>query len=275
MKIFVINLTRRHDRRIAITNRLARLNIKPKRIPAIDAACTSDTELQKFFVAGGPLGTLSKGDQCCSLSHRRAWSAFLATGEEYAAILEDDIVLAPISEHLLRDQHWIPDGAQLIKLEHFGPEGQRVLVGRASDIGYGRSIAPIMSRHTGAAAYIISRSAAQLLMQHERWNVPVDHLLFNPNVSPFARSLKPLQVIPAIARQSATSASDIRASRQEAWRPSLKLLRREIVRAYYECRLLPMQIAALLAGHAHIASVANASPTVTTTPTYQLTEDAA
>jgi glycosyl transferase family 25 len=67
--------------------------------------------------------------------------------------------------------------------------------------------------------------------------------------------LKPYQMLPAVARQSA-GVSDIRPWRLPDRRLGLKLARREIVRAYYECRLLPQQIAALLAGEARLARVA-------------------
>jgi len=259
MQVFLINLNRRTDRLNAMTARLARLGLAATRIPAIDAADVSAGWLAQFFRANGPLGVIPKGDQCCSLSHRRAWSAFLAGGAPFATVLEDDVVLSDAASLLLRRTDWIAGGARLVKLEHFGPQSQRVLVGKQTDIGAGHSIAPILSRHTGAAAYVISRAAAMRLAAIDRWDVPVDHLMFNPNVSPLARELKPLQLLPAIARQSADS-SDIKPWRLAGRRLSTKLVKREIVRAYYECRLLPQQIAAVLAGEAHLARVAGPLP---------------
>jgi glycosyl transferase, family 25 len=259
MQIFLINLNRRNDRLDAMTAQLARLGLAATRIPAIDADEISADWLAQFFRAHGPLGVIPKGDQCCSLSHRRAWTAFLASGAPYATVLEDDVVLSDAAAHLLRRTDWIAGGASVVKLEHFGPDGQRVLVGEQTDIGAGHSIAPILSRHTGAAAYVISRAAAMRLSAIKVWDVPVDHLMFNPNVSPLAQELKPFQLLPAIARQSA-DASDIKHWRLADRRLNIKLVRREIVRAYYECRLLPRQIAAVLAGAARLKRVAGPLP---------------
>jgi glycosyl transferase family 25 len=256
MQLFVINLARRIDRLAAMTAQLDRLGLRAARIAALDAGTTREGFLAQYFTPSGPLGILPKGDKCCSLSHRRAWEAFVETGQRYAAVLEDDVVFDAAAAALLGDAGWIPEGTDLIKLEHFGPDSQRVLVGSPIPVASGRTIAPILSRHTGGAAYVVSRAAAIKLLAVTRWNVPVDHLLFNPNVSPLARQLKPYQMLPAIARQAPDAASDIRPWRLADRRLSLKLAKREIVRAYYECRLLPQQIAAVLAGHAHLARVA-------------------
>jgi glycosyl transferase family 25 len=73
-----------------------------------------------------------------------------------------------------------------------------------------------------------------------------------------AEKLKPFQLLPAIARQEQRATSDIKHWRVADRGLSPALIRREIVRAYYETRLLPRQIAAVLKGTAHLAKVANA-----------------
>lgn len=260
MKTYVINLTRRRDRLENMSAQLRRIGLGFERVSALDARNTSEDWLCRFFDHHGPLGVIPKGDQCCSLSHRRAWSAFLASDSYHAVILEDDVVLDDAAADLLRSPGWIPSDVDVVKLEHFGPDRQRVLVGAPITIGSGRAMAPIHSRHTGAAAYVISRQAAKtLLALHSRWPVPVDHLLFNPNVSDVAVMLRPYQLLPAIARQKTAfgGASDIRDWRMPYRRANLALLRREMVRAYYELRLLPKQIAQLLRGDARLVRVGN------------------
>lgn len=267
MKIFVINLARRRDRRGVITAQLLSLGLPFEIVTALDAAVVSKEWLTRHFTASGPLGRLSKGDQCCSISHRKAWFTFLAHGAPHAVFLEDDVVLDPDAARLLSDQSWLSPETDIVKLEHFGPPGQRVLVGAREEIGGGRSLAPILSRHTGAAAYILSRRTAVTLLAAERWAVPVDHLLFNPNVSALARDLKPVQLLPAIARQADNGASDIRPWRAESNRISAALVSRELVRAYYELRLVPRQIVQVLSGAATLVRVTNDKPvprTVTT-----------
>jgi glycosyl transferase, family 25 len=263
METYVINLTRRWDRLNAMSAQLRQMGLEFERVPAFDAGEISDNWLAQHFTASGPLGTISKGDRCCSLSHRLAWSIFLAGNAPYALILEDDVLLDPSAAEFLKRTDWIPEGADLLKLEHFGPEGQRVLVGVAQEVFRGRQLARILSRHTGAAAYIISRRAAeQLLAIKDKWQVPVDHLLFNPNVSDIADRLQPQQLLPAIARQQDDfgGKSDIRQWRLPYRKPGFALVKREIVRAFYELRLLPRQIAQVLSGQAWLASVRTRSP---------------
>jgi glycosyl transferase family 25 len=88
------------------------------------------------------------------------------------------------------------------------------------------------------------RAALTLNEQVDCWWLPVDHLLFNLNNSPLAERLRPHQMTPAIAHQSPTlgGRTDI-----EEWRIGLRrfdwhYVKREIVRAYFELRLLPAQI---------------------------------
>jgi glycosyl transferase, family 25 len=265
MRIYLINLDRRQDRLAAVTAQLAGFGLAAERIAAIDARQTNAAHLARFFAASGPLGVLPKGDQCCSLSHRIAWAAFLASGAPFATFLEDDVVLDPAAGDFLRRSDWIAPGVDVVKLEHFGPQGQRVLVGHPVPLTGGRALAPILSRHTGAAAYILSRRGVEIAMAPARWDVPVDHLLFNPNVSPLAAALRPYQMLPAVARQAAELASDIKPFRRPP--PALSLARRECIRAYYELRLLPRQVKQVLTGEAHLARVAGAKPAPELSPT--------
>jgi glycosyl transferase family 25 len=133
-----------------------------------------------------------------------------------------------------------------------------VLIEGLTDVGHGRQIGRLRSRHTGAAAYILDRDTARrLLMWPERWSLPVDHMLFNPNNSPMAEVLRPYQLTPAIARQSTSigGATDI-----DSWRVEMRKMRspyfkRALVRGYYEMRLLPSQIGSWLVGNSALVRV--------------------
>jgi glycosyl transferase family 25 len=118
----------------------------------------------------------------------------------------------------------------------------------------------MLSRHTGAAAYILSRPAAELLLRQTRFDLPVDHLLFNPNNSALFARLAPLQLLPAIARQeqfvgarSAIDRSDIEGTRKPSRALSATYVKRELVRFGYDLKLLPRQMAALARGAKFIA----------------------
>lgn len=258
MELYYINLSRRLDRRGAMERQARRLGLNLIRIEALDAKEVDARELTLWFQKNGPLGEVPKGDQCCSLSHRLVWNRFVASGAPYAAVLEDDVLLSEGARHVLANDDWIPSGTDLIKLEHYGPQSQSVLLSDFVGVGSGFRLGRMRSRHTGAAAYILSRRAAELLLQIPHFNLPVDHLLFNPNNSPWFKKLKPWQLLPVIARQQQIDCSDI-----EGWRVALRKFdltyaRRELIRFGYDLRLLPGQLALLATGKAKFVRVAGA-----------------
>ena len=245
MRAYLINLERRPDRLRKMTEQLNALGIAFRRIDALDARSASDTDLDRKFRDGGPLGTIPKGDKCCAVSHMRAWRTFAETGEPYGLILEDDVAIEASAAPLLRHSAWIPSTVDLLKIERYGPPNQRVLIDERVSIGNGRKIGRLRSRHTGAAAYIMSRETAKSLVAlTDPWTLPVDHMLFNLNNSPLANWLRPHQMTPAIAHQSQSfgGSTDIDEWRAMLRHVDLRYVKREIVRAYFELRLLPSQI---------------------------------
>jgi glycosyl transferase family 25 len=242
----------------AMIAQLDRLGVPFERVAAMDAHALSETQAGAKFAANGPLGPVPKGDQCCTLSHMEAWRQFLASGDSHGLILEDDVLLDGDAGPLLRDAAWVPPGAGLLKIERYGPPSQRVLLTQIGDIGDGRQVGRMLSRHTGAAAYIVTRDVARRLLDWDRpWTLPVDHMLFNPNNSPLARDLRPWQLVPAVARQSEAigGRTDIDEWRKRFRGFGLRTLRRSLVRAYYDTRLLPQQLAHAALGRARLVQV--------------------
>jgi glycosyl transferase, family 25 len=171
------------------------------------------------------------------------------SAESYGLILEDDVAIDAGAASLLRKSDWIPSSIDLVKIERYGPPGQRVLIDERVAVGNGRMIGRLRSRHTGAAAYILSRRTAQALLSSiGTWTLPVDHLLFNPNNSPVVNALRPHQMIPAIEW------------REMLRRFSLCYAKREVVRAYFELRLLPSQIARWLRQESMLVRVDQPAP---------------
>ncbi|HET7086365.1 MAG TPA: glycosyltransferase family 25 protein [Rhizomicrobium sp.] len=265
MRIYLINLARRPDRLAGMLRQAAPLGLNLERVEALDAAGEEPRALDRWFEEGGPLGEIPKGDKACLLSHRQAWRLFLESGDSHAAFLEDDVRLSKSAPALLlANSNWLPPDAGVMKLEHYGPPGQRVLLegirplvleprqkalAQIEDFRIGR----MLSRHTGAAAYILSRSSAELLMAENLFDLPVDHLLFNPNNSRLFRRLRPWQLLPAIARQEQDAASDIEGTRVGLRILSGAYVRRELVRFGYDLRLVPQQLIALLGGAKFVA----------------------
>jgi len=256
MKIFLINLARRPDRLREMQRQASRLGLELTRLEAVDAR--SVTPPPGLFAPSGPLGEIPRGDQCCTLSHVAAWKEFLAGEGSHAVILEDDVVLSPGADFVLRDADWIPPHIDLIKLEHYGPRGQSVLLSDLREVGDGFQLGRMQSRHTGAAAYILSRRAAEILLGVTRFTLPVDHLMFNPNNSPLFAHLAPWQLLPAVARQQnfVGVKSDIEATRLGMRKLDATYVKRELVRFGYDLRLLPRQLALVASGRAKFMRVA-------------------
>ena len=250
MRTYLINLARRPDRLAAMQNQAGQLGLALDRVEALDARTAEPGAVDGWFAKGGPLGEIPQGDKACLLSHRQAWQRFLVTSDAHAVFLEDDVRLVPEARALLADDGWVPQDAAVVKLEHYGPAGQRVLLRGLRKVDDEFQLGQMLSRHTGAAAYILSRHAAELLLAETKFDLPVDHLLFNPNNSRLFSHLSPWQLVPAIARQQdfVGSKSDIETTRVGLRSLSLTYAKREAVRFGYDLKLLPRQILALLCG---------------------------
>jgi len=255
MRIYLINLGRRPDRLAAMQAQAAGLGLPLDRIEAVDAKAVEPALLDRWFAAGGPLGEIPRGDKACLLSHRLAWQEFLASGDDHAVFLEDDVRLSAAAGALLVSDNWIPTNIGVVKLEHYGPPGQRVLLSDVRKVGEDFQLGRMLSRHTGAAAYILSRQAVQMLLHQKRFDLPVDHLIFNPNNSRLFARLAPWQLVPPVARQEefVGEKSDIETTRLKLRQMSWTYVKRELVRFAYDLRLLPRQVAALLTGAKFVA----------------------
>jgi glycosyl transferase family 25 len=258
MQIYLINLERRPDRLAAMTHQLERFGLSFERIDAIDAKAVDAEELDSAFVPDGPLGMLSPGDRACTLSHFLALRRIAEGDADHAVILEDDILLAEDAPRFLRDDGWIPQNAALVKLELFGSPDQLFLVDRRRDKALDRELVRLRSRHTGGGAYIISRNAAtRFLADDGKLRLPIDYLLFHPGNSPAFEWLAPYQLLPALAMQSEKigQGTDIHPTRRSSKPSGWPLIRRQVVRTYYDMRLLPKQIAAVLTGRARLVKI--------------------
>ena len=87
--------------------------------------------------------------------------------------------------------------------------------------------------------------------------VPVDHFLFNGNVSRFSRRIRPLITVPAMATQREWAYNSDIAKHGKAARPTGLALRwRKLKRGLYEINRAPIQAAAVLTGRGRITEVA-------------------
>jgi glycosyl transferase family 25 len=263
----VINLASRPDRMASMERQLGALRLRYERLDAVDAETVSDSAIAAYWPPEVKIrDTVTRGAKCCLISHRKAWERFLATGEPWAAVLEDDARLHPDCAHFLSDENWLPESAGLIKIEvNFLRRSGKILIGKALPVGGGYKVAPLLSKHMGTGGYVLSRRCAETLIGATRKPTSdIDGVLFNPNISPVFAKLRPLQLCPALVAQSTENgASDLlkwrtemRKSRTRGVRHALASLRR----SYEEARHLPKSALALLLGRAQFAEVGFGQP---------------
>lgn len=243
LDLYVINLDHRSDRRSWMTSQADRLGLTLSFFSAVNGTKNPEALQSNRFATSGPLGRFGPGDMACTLSHLKLYESFLNSGKSHCAVFEDDAQLADDLANWVWDISWIPADADLVKFEVFVQRGLMVLLGRPVLKHLSRSLHPILSRHTGGAGYIISRTAAQRVLDHrEPINVPIDHLLFNANISPLARGFTAYQIVPALVYQNEEAGtSDLIVQRGEPMSATSYWLR-ELRRAYHEISRLPVQL---------------------------------
>ena len=246
LPVFLINLDRRPDRRDYMEAQLAAMDLPVTRISAKDAEVVPDAEIAREVALSGHLIRMGRGSQCNALNHFEIMRRLVAGGAPAAVVLEDDIELSPDLAGFARDGAWLPAGVGIIRLEKWSRRVTKKLLGPelgASPVA-GRSIRRMYSRVGGSGAYIITRAAAERILAGKGiLRHPIDHLLFNLNISPLAREVGVGMVVPALARQTwGRFSSDIAATRKAEPRPLSAQLRR----GWYEVNLLPTQIGAVL-----------------------------
>lgn len=238
----MINLEHRPDRRDKIAAQSARLGVDLQFFPAVNGYAASDDFFDARFARSGPLGLLGTGDKACTLSHFNALEAFCAGDCSYCLMVEDDAIISAELGLWLGDLSWWPRGADVVKLEAYEQAGLVVLLGPDHSCHLGRSLAPLWSRHAGTCGYMISKAGARAaLAQSDHVDVPIDHLLFNGNISALARQLNVYQLYPALFKQTPhEGTSDVIGLRK---RPKgVARLAQELRRGLGEVSRLPIQI---------------------------------
>lgn len=192
MKCYLINLDRSPGRLAFMAEQFERLSLSYIRIPAIDGLALGDDVLARH--------RMPAAIAACFLSHRSAWQAFLHSGEEFAAVVEDDAWLSPAASRFLAGESWIPAGADIVKLE---TTGTKAAVGNdCIALGPTRSLRRLHSLHEGGACYVVSRAAAARLIEvSEHFATPLDMFVFG---QPVIDDMKVYQMIPAPVRQRST-----------------------------------------------------------------------
>lgn len=252
---FFINLDRRPDRKAFMEGQLAAFGVEAERISALDAETVTNARLTEDVALTGHVIPMSRGSQCNACNHFAIMRRLVASDAPAALVLEDDIELSPEIAGFLRSGDWLPEGIGIVRLEKWSRRATSKLLGPAlgrSPVA-GRDICRMHSRIGGSGAYIVTRdAAARILADKKPLRHPIDHLLFNLNLSPLAREVGVALVVPALARQAWSGfSSDIAGGRKA----HVKSLRDRVRRGWTEVRLAPRQAAAVLFAGARLRPV--------------------
>jgi glycosyl transferase, family 25 len=199
MKLFIINLDRQPERLGRMKSLFEGLGLQFSRVSAVDGKRLSEEEIRRWQSEDVGSRQLRAGETACFLSHRECWQRIVDEGLPHAAIFEDDLHLGEDAAVLLRSGTWVPEEADIIKIE---TKLQYARVDR-SPVGQvgGRTLNRLRSRHAGAGGYIVTRNGAEkLLRMSETFSSPADQFIFNLDL-PSARSLAIYQLLPAVCVQ--------------------------------------------------------------------------
>jgi glycosyl transferase family 25 len=175
--ILVINLDRAADRLQRIARRLDDLGLPWTRVPAVDGRLLGDDERRRWLdeaAFGRHHGmTPLPGELGCYLSHVQALRRFLASDAPAALILEDDVQPGDDLHRVLDALLAHPQRWDMVKLSAVH-SGTPVPVLRLTGT---HSLAVMLSRCTGASAYLVNRRAAQAYLDGLLpMSLPYDHV---------------------------------------------------------------------------------------------------
>ena len=229
----VINLAASTDRRERMMSEFAKAGVAPTFAPAVHFREVSPEYLASYCLSKGPWGRTRPGHMATTISHMNAWERFLATDCAYCAVFEDDVFVAEDLGAWFDDVSWWPADADMVKLEAWRGSGVRVLLEVAARPWRGRHLRRLLTRHMGAAGYVLTRAAAERLISARPYDMVIDHVLFNFNASKVAGAMKCYQVTPALVIQGNEAEASSRMDRADPV-GRLEYILREVRRGYLE-----------------------------------------
>lgn len=195
----VINLNRATDRLRHFDMQANAAGFAYRRFEAIEGAEPGVQEITRGTKVSMGLDPLRSNEIALGLSHRACWRNLLDSDYDCTIVFEDDVVLAPGFETVLRDG-WIPKGADIVKLEAFQSQSTKVSTRVFSSVG-GRNLHRLRADHVGLAAYLVTRKGAEKLLHGvSEISAPIDILVFCAE-SPLFHTCQIYQMVPAPCTQ--------------------------------------------------------------------------
>jgi glycosyl transferase family 25 len=163
--VYVINLLRSPERRAFMVEQGAKAGFQPIFVDAVDGRRRRSPKPLRLSVA----------ETALILSHRKVWRRFLASGGDFAVVLEDDVHLGADFAALLAAD-WTAPAFDAVKFETLF---HRVWLAREGTPLAGRRLRRLGAEHLASAGYLVSRAGARKMLAMTRGLAePVDHTLF-------------------------------------------------------------------------------------------------
>ena len=194
MKAYLINLDRSPDRLLHFEEQAAKFELTFKRVAAVDGRSDEIRSRAEQAEPGFSTAHIEPNEVACFESHRKVWNMIVSGSDRYGLVFEDDVVFSGGFGKVLNSD-WIPENADIVKLETFFQEGYFDKL-PATTID-NRDVLRVRSSLFGAAAYVISQEAASMLIKYtDEINDPVDEVMFNAKSHIFWK-LQIFQLVPA------------------------------------------------------------------------------
>ena len=174
IQVLVISLERSLERRKRVEEQLEKTNIQWRFLNGVDgyALANMPRSYQKAKVKRLQGYELTPGEVGCYLSHIQAWKACLDK-QKTTLVFEDDFILSPKFEIVLKDLLAISQEWDLVRLAGIYATEDHLLVSRASF-----DLVQNLGEPCGTASYILNPRAAKILLKNTvDIYEPVDHYL--------------------------------------------------------------------------------------------------
>jgi glycosyl transferase family 25 len=212
--IYCVNLDRRPDRWARIDAQAQGLGIPIMRVSAIDAKNPEAPAIVSVLPQTGPFGRLTLPVLSCTMSQIGVWRMIAEGESDWGVVLEDDVLISPSFDDVVRALISHAGLPGLIKLETPGNRRGQLFSKSVENVG-DFQLHKLFDFSVGAAGYLMRKDvAARALAKIDRINVPVDHFLFEPAGRPGEFGEPFLLLDPGVVWQERSIPSDIASERR-------------------------------------------------------------